>query len=261
MADRRPKYTAEHRWMQCCSVVFIVTIQQMSIKKHHSMMIPKFNTYTRQLVSKYCFVTEIWHSPYWSFMVRYNSWRVKIIWELFLDIRTESDQVMFLTNKKILTSLRWSNFGSFHLPAHKPIATVTTCASCRFAFQTDGRPPGNRFKRRSLNNGWSNCRHRWEGVTTAPARLWGRHCSTTELPTDRYLTTDHFQTGVACVIQLFLRRVSTLFCWRDDQTRRTIYRELSDLAGTMQHPSPSPCPSVHLPEATANIFIKFHISQ
>jgi hypothetical protein len=60
-----------------------------------------------------------------------------------------------------------------------------------------------RFKRQSLNNGWSNCRHRWEGVTTARARLWGHHCSTTRLPTDRYLTTDQLQTGVTCVIQLF----------------------------------------------------------
>lgn len=176
-------------------------------------MIPKFNTYARQLASKYCIVIKIWHSPYWNFMVRYNSWRVKIIWELFLDIRTESDQVMFLTNKKILTSLRWSNFGSFHLPAHKPSATVTTFASRRFAFQTDGRPPGNRFKRRSLNNGCSNCRHRWEGVTTAPARLWGRHCSTTELPTDRYLTTDHLQTGVACAIQLFCEGFRLYFAY------------------------------------------------
>ena len=182
----------------------------------------QFNTSTRQLASKYSLVIKIWHSPYWSFMVRYNSWRVKIIWELFLDIRTESDQVMFLTNKKILTSLRWSNFGSFHLPAHKQSSTVTTCASCRFAAQTDGRPPGNRFKRRSLNNSWSNCRHRWEGVTTAPARHWGRHCSTTELPTDRYLTTDHLQNRCRLRNTIVLRRVSTLFCLRDDQARRII---------------------------------------
>lgn len=99
--------------MQCWSVVCIVTIQQMSIKKQNRMMIQKLNTYTGQLASKYCFVIKIWHSPYSKFMVRYNSWRVKIIWELFLDIRNESVRVMFLTNKKILTSLRWSNFGHF----------------------------------------------------------------------------------------------------------------------------------------------------
>ena len=104
-------------------------------------------------------------------------------------------------------------FWSFHLPDHKPSSAVTTCASCRFAFQTDGRPPGNRFKRRFLNNGWSNCRHRWEGVTTAPVRLRGRHCSTTELPTDRYLTTDHLQTGVACVIQLFCEGFRLCFAY------------------------------------------------
>jgi len=173
----------------------------------------QFNTCTRQLASKYCFVIKIWHSPFCNFMIRYNSWGVEIIWELFLDIRTESDQVMFLTNKKILTSLRWSNFGSVHLPAHKPSAAVTTGASCRFDIQTDGRPPGNLFKRRSVNNGWSNCRHRWEGVTTAPARLWGRHCSTTELPTGRYLTTDHLQTGVVCVIQLFCEAFRLYFAY------------------------------------------------
>lgn len=173
----------------------------------------QFNACTRQLATKYYFVIKIWLSPFRDFMVRYNSWGVKIIWELFLDIRTESDQVMFLTNKKILTSLRWSNFGSFHLPAHKLRAAVTTGASCRSDIETDGRPTGNRFKRRSVNNGWSNCRHRWEGVTTTPARLWGRHCSTSELPTDRYLTTDHSLTGVACVIQLLCEAFGLYFAY------------------------------------------------
>jgi len=38
--NRRPKLVAEHRWMQCWSVVFNVAIQQMSIKKHNGVMTP-----------------------------------------------------------------------------------------------------------------------------------------------------------------------------------------------------------------------------
>jgi len=131
--------------------------------------------------------------------------------------------------------------GSFHLPAHKPSPTVTTGASCRFDIQTDGRPPGNRFKRRSLNNGWSNCRHRWEGVTTAPACLLGRHCSTTELPTDRYLTTDHLQTGVACVIQLFCYAFRLYFAYGTTT--------LAELCTESYHNWQAPC----------NTLILFHV--
>jgi hypothetical protein len=50
-------------------------------------------------------------------------------------------------------------------------------------------------------------------VTTAAARLWGRHCSATESPTDRYLTTDHLQTGVTCVIQLFCETFRLYFAY------------------------------------------------